>query len=295
MSTARDLVIVMAGDRSLHEEYAKDRSFDLWVIYYGDDDAVAARYAASADRLWRRKGMKIHLARTVLLEELWFGERFDFGQYRRVFLPDDDVRFDGGTAGVERVFADAEAVDADVFQPAIVNEYYSAAWEATRRQAGVFCRRTNLVEIMMPGYRGTLFAPTFLSAIHALEYMTSGWGLEVIVMKLGEAHLGRSLRTFVLDAAAAVHTRPIGSNPAIHDIGWDEAFLVPQLHTNRMRTLAAYETAEAARADSTPDADALSRPTPEMMAPLMQRVRFARKVKPPRPPRWLRRLAGHSR
>ena len=59
----RDLVVVMAGNGSLHVEYAENRNFDLWVIYYGDDDAVAARYAASADRLWRRKGMKIHLAR----------------------------------------------------------------------------------------------------------------------------------------------------------------------------------------------------------------------------------------
>ena len=53
MVSARDLVIVMAGNGSLHVEYAENRNFDLWVIYYGDDDEVAARYAASADRLWR--------------------------------------------------------------------------------------------------------------------------------------------------------------------------------------------------------------------------------------------------
>lgn len=290
VSAARDLVIVMAGDSSLHVEYAENRSFDLWVIYYGDDDEVAARYAATADRLWRRKGMKVHLARTVLVEELWFGERFDFRQYRRILLPDDDIRFEGGTAGLEKVFADAEAVNAEVFQPAIANEYYSIDWEPTLKEAGAFCRRTNLVEIMMPGYRGELFVPSFLSAIHALEYMTSGWGLEVIVMKLGEAHLGRGLRTFVLDEAAAVHTRPIGSNPAIHAAGWDEAFLIPQLHTNRMRTLAVYASAAEARADTAPDAEALSRPNPDKMKPLMQRVRVARQAKPKKPPRWLRKL-----
>ena len=285
----RDLVVVMAGNGSLHVEYAENRSFDLWVIYYGDDDAVAARYAATADRLWRRKGMKIHLAREVLLEEMWFGERFDFGQYRRIMLPDDDIRFEGGAAGVERAFADAEAVDADVFQPAIANENYSTDWELTRREEGVVCRRANLVEIMMPGFRGALFVPAFLSAVHALEYMTSGWGIEVMAMKLGEAHLGRALRTFVLDAAAATHTRPPGGNPAIHDLGRDEMFLNPQVHTNRIRVFAAYESAADARADTSVDALALSRPDPEKMARQMRRVRIARKVKVSKKSGWLRR------
>lgn len=288
MVTSRDLVVVMAGDRSLHVEYAENRSFDLWVIYYGDDDALAARYQASADRLWRRKGMKVALARDVLLEELWFGERFDFGQYRRILLPDDDIRFEGGAAGVERLFAHAEAIDADVFQAAIANEYYSLDWETTLQIPGAFCHRTNLAEIMMPGFRGSLFAPAFLSALHALDYMTSGWGLEAVVMKLGEAYLGRGLRTFVLDAAAAVHTRPIGQNPAIHAAGWDEAFVTPQMHTNRARTLAVYATAAEALSDQT--VDSRSRRDPAKIAEQMAKVRVARQLKPKKAPRWLRQL-----
>lgn len=286
--TPRDLVVVMAGDRSLHVEYAVNRSFELWVIYYGDDDAVAAGYAASADRLWRRKGMKVALARDVLLEELWFGERFDFSQYRRILLPDDDIRFEGGAAGVERLFADADAVDADMFQAAIANENYSLDWETTLRIPDAFCHRTNLAEIMMPGFRASLFAPAFLSALHALDYMTSGWGLEAVVMKLGEAHLGRGLRTFVLDAAAAQHTRPIGQDPAIHAAGWDEAFVTPQMHTNRARTLAVYASAEAAAADQT--LDSRSRRDVAKIAERMAKVRIARQLKPKKMPRWLRQL-----
>jgi len=33
----RNLVIVMAGDGSLHETYARDRDFELWVCYWGRD------------------------------------------------------------------------------------------------------------------------------------------------------------------------------------------------------------------------------------------------------------------
>ncbi len=41
----------MAGDRSLHETYAVDRDYELWVIYFGDDEGVAERYARTCDRL----------------------------------------------------------------------------------------------------------------------------------------------------------------------------------------------------------------------------------------------------
>ena len=53
---------------------------------------------------------------------------------------------------------------------------------------------------------------------------------------------------------------------------------------------AAYATAQEARADTSVDAEALSRPDPEKMARHMRRVRIARKVKVSKKPGWLHRL-----
>ncbi len=269
----RDLVVVMAGDASLHEAIADGRDFDLWVIYYGSDEQIARRYAAGCDRFWARKGLKLELVRTVLLEELHLKERFGFAErYRYVFLPDDDIDFGGGAAAVRRLFDHAAAVQADVFQPAISNQH--ASFQATRQIEGAFCHQVSWVENMMPGFRAELFVSAFLAGVHALDYLRSGWGLEPIVMKLGEAQLGRGLRTFVIDASPVVHTRPVGRNSVVHEIGWDERLLNPQIDSSPMRTLGVFATAEGAtRLEPSP----VPR-NPTAIALAMQRVRLMRKL-----------------
>ena len=95
---------------------------------------------------------------------------------------------------------------------------------------------------MMHGFSGKAFANAYLPAIHAMQFMKSGWGLEPIWMKIGETIFRRSLRTFVIDAVPAIHTKPLGSgSPKIHQIGMIEARLVPQIKWNRMKTLAVYK------------------------------------------------------
>jgi hypothetical protein len=272
--TLRDLVIVMAGDRSLHEAIATGRAYDLWVVYYGDSDEIAQRYAAAADRFWRRKGLKIDLCRQVLLEEVLLGEGFDYGQYRYVFLPDDDIAFDDGAADVHRLFETAEALEADIFQPAVRNDYVSFA--GTRQMAGAVCHQVNWIENMMPAYRGDLFRSAFLGGIHALEYLKSGWGLEIVASRLAEVALGRGARSYVIDACPATHTRPVGGNGSVHEIGRDEEFLLPQLTYNQLRTQVGFKTVEAARRH-------MAEPKPQPRHPgtialYMQKVRFARKL-----------------
>jgi hypothetical protein len=247
----KNLVVVMAGDRSLHPLYAQQRDFALWVIYYGNDDALAAEYQAGADLLWRHKGLKIELVRRVLLEELVFRRQIDFSEFDFILLPDDDIEFPNGAADVSRLFAAARTLQADVFQPAIANEHVSVGWDATRVMPGYACHRTNIVEVMMHGFSGATFAGAYLPAIHAMEFMRSGWGIEPIWMKLGEAQFRRQLRTYVIDAVPAIHTRPVGSGAtAIHQLGVSEAFHVPQIELHKMRTLACYRSLVEAVADA---------------------------------------------
>jgi len=271
---SRDLVVVMAGDRSLHGRIAEKRNFDLWVVYYGDSDAVAAEYEAKADRLWRRKGLKIELVRRVLLEEVYFGEGCDFSQYRYVFLPDDDIMFENGAEDLHALFATAEQIKADAFQPAVKNDLVS--FQATRQMEGVACHSVNWVENMMPGYRSDLFRTAFLGCIHALEYQKSGWGVELMVAKLAEAALGRGFRAFVIDRHPAIHTRPVGQNGIVHEVGRDEASLLPQLSHNLLRTGAGFRTIEAAVAHT-----ANLKPAPRNTLAIelyMQKARLARKL-----------------
>lgn len=63
-----NLVIVAAGDDSLHLEwFFEERSFDLWVIYFGDDSDTRAKFERSCDRFFEEKGLKYEILRRVLI------------------------------------------------------------------------------------------------------------------------------------------------------------------------------------------------------------------------------------
>lgn len=257
MSCGKDLVIVTAGDASLHTGFQASRKFELWVVYYGDDDRQADKYAGGCDRLLRRKGLKWEIVGSFVAEHL-AGAAAPFEQYRYILVPDDDLFFPNGAADIQRLFDTAAALAADVFQPAIRNANFSIAWEATRLIPNAFCHAVNIVELMTPGYSGTVFSRVVLPLLHALEFQRAGWGIEPLIARFAEAHLRRPLRTFVLDGVPMDHTRPVGTGTTPHEVGEDEAFLTPAVYSNRMREYARFETADAARAFAFPPLSANS-------------------------------------
>jgi len=241
-----NLVIVMAGDRSLHEEYARDRDFELWVCYYGDDEATAARYRGACDRFFQLKGQKWGLVRE-LAARLGRGGATPFSKFDYVFLPDDDIRFPGGAEDVSKVFGLAREVGADIFQPAVSNENYSLSWEATQINETCVCRAVPFVEGMMPGFSSRIFECSVLPLLHVLGHVQAGWGMEPLYVRLGEALLRHPVRVFVLDAAAAVHTRQVGKGDAATDRGRFELALMPQYYANPFRELARFASVAEAR------------------------------------------------
>ena len=63
------LVIVCAGDTSLHDEerwYTEDRTYDLCVVYYGGDANVAKKYERDSDHYHKQQGPKWQLIRSIL-------------------------------------------------------------------------------------------------------------------------------------------------------------------------------------------------------------------------------------
>jgi len=229
----RNLVVVMAGDSSLHEQYTSGRDFELWVCYWGSDPAIASRYRQTCDRFFELKGQKWALVREV--GRIARREGFPlFSKYGYVFLPDDDIAFPGGASDISAAFDLAKTIGADIFQPAIANENLSA-WAPTALVPGSLCRATNVVEIMMPAYSGEIFESCVLPVLHVHIYIEVGWGLEPLIARLGEAVRYRPTRTFVLDKTPAIHTRPVGRGTSAHNVGRDEAFMNP-LSAGRMMT-----------------------------------------------------------
>ncbi len=238
----KNLVIVAAGDNSLHPEWvAAERSYDLCVIYYGRDPARLKEYRESSDKIFQGSGLKVQLARNFILSELFFKNNVDFARYDYVWFPDDDIAFPDGPPGLERLFDTAEKLKADIFQPAIQNEHYSE--ESTSRIPGAYCHRVNLAEIMAHGFSGEIFSRAYLPAVHAMDYLKSGWGVEQMLKKIGEAQLQRALRTFVIDCCPVIHTRPVGAGESfVHNQGRWEGTFIPPFARNRYQTFEVFSS-----------------------------------------------------
>lgn len=177
-------VFTSAGDRNgvagwLPEDGARD--FDLFVAFYGDDDARFAELARIADRAWRIKGGKAQ----NLLALLRAGE-IDLSPYTHVWLPDDDLLLD--PRNIPRLFDLADHFGFAVCQPAF-HPHGRISFPITRaasdqRQA----RATSFVEMTCPLFR----AEDLARFLRVFDGSLSGWGLDLwFCHELGAAIPGR--------------------------------------------------------------------------------------------------------
>ena len=200
----RALVIVPAGDASLHPAWLQRKthgedSVRIAVVYYGDNDAKAGEFRASADYFLQAKGAKWTLVRRAL-EELVPRWRTEF---THVWIPDDDLRFQDGdqAAALHRFLRIAHDERVKLCQPALVdNGNITPAYRHLLRvQPQNRLRWVNFVEIMAP-----CFATHALSRVFgSLERAQSGWGLDSVWPTLFNF---RDIA--VVDAVPVVHTRP---------------------------------------------------------------------------------------
>ncbi|CAG1007336.1 hypothetical protein BURK1_03391 [Burkholderiales bacterium] len=160
----RNLIVVRAGDRSLHRRWTDDtraRSFDLLVSYYG---SIPGRYARRAEHYHEMKG-----PRWPVHDWLWRHERALLGRYERVAFVCDDV--DATTRTWNAMFDLCDWFGLDLAQPAIDGH---AGLPITMPVAGCLLRYTNFVEVMAPVFSRRALercGDTFGDSV-------SGWGLD---------------------------------------------------------------------------------------------------------------------
>jgi hypothetical protein len=189
----RPLVILCAGAASLHvtNRWLQPglRRFDVWLVLY-DADVPATE---GADRVFRCTGSKWDLIRHVApalreADPAW------------VWLPDDDLAID-----VEHVNAFFDHCDAgrwDMTQPALAPRHVSCA-DLVQRLGGPPVRPAGFIEIQMPCFSRGRVRDRCLDLICAEAWCKSGWGFDCV----WSAWPG--VRKGVVDAVAAVHTRPV--------------------------------------------------------------------------------------
>jgi hypothetical protein len=191
----RNLVVVRAGDASLHRQWldAPERDFDLFVSYYGGTPGM---HQEGADYYEARPGPKWP-GLAGLLEE----HAPALAAYDAFWFPDDDLSTSAPV--IDRMFSFFRAYQLCLAQPALTrNSYYT--WDTLLQDRCCHIRYTRFVEVMAPIFSRAalqLCRPTFAES-------RSGWGLDWVWPGLcRQAGLGRMA---ILDATPVRHTRPVG-------------------------------------------------------------------------------------
>lgn len=189
------LVISAVGNESLHTEWiAGSPEFDLCLLYYGDDDVIADRYATHTPNFHRAKGMKYHLLQSFIDNNLDFITR-----YKYIWLPDNDVSIH--TDDINRLFHVADETGLLLCQPAMTGYISHPVTQPT----SAFLRYTNFVEVLAP----LMSLDTLLTLKNTFRINYSGWGYDYLWPYL----LGYPKdKIAIIDALQMRHTKPVGTD-----------------------------------------------------------------------------------
>lgn len=198
----RDLVLVRAGPRSLHQGWIApsevEQAFDLMVLAYGPTFLAPEREDFGHVNT---PGSKVAGYGAFFRDHRDIVERYD-----RVALIDDDIETDSQT--ISRAFELGRAHDLDLWQPSLTwNSHFSYAgllsWPG-----GPPIRRINFVEMMCP-----FFKTRALLEIEDLFHI----GAETAVDIFWSCVLGRRPGALaVLNDVCVTHTRPVGELKAMN-------------------------------------------------------------------------------
>jgi hypothetical protein len=192
MARRANLLIVRAGDTSLHERWlagAARRNFDLLVSYYG---STPNRFNERVEFYHAMKGPRWPAHHALCTHYLAM-----LGGYERVGFACDDL--DASADTWNRLFDYCAWYELDLAQPSVLGH---TSWDITKPQPGCLLRYTSFVEAMAP-----VFSRRALEAARAtFGESISGWGLSFL---WGRLLPYPEYKTAIVDAVSVVHPSPI--------------------------------------------------------------------------------------
>ncbi len=164
------LVFTSAGNNTNFDNLwtGDNKEYDLWVVYYGDDDSKYERYKNKVDKIWKRKGSKFQ--NFLYIYNNYYN---DLMSYDRFYIVDDDIIMD--TKAINDLFKISEKYDLWICQPAFLPES-KISHPLTLVQPGNILRYTNFVEVNTPVF-------SKIALIKFMKYMHEsliGWGIDYL-------------------------------------------------------------------------------------------------------------------
>jgi len=137
-----NLVFTSAGDDTFFDELwlDKNRNYDVWVTYYGDNDEIYEKYKSKVDYIEKRKGSKFQNFHHIYTTK-------NLSKYKRFFILDDDIII--STEEINKMFKISEEASLWICQPSFDHKS-KLGWIINKHRKEYYLRYTNFVEVNTP-------------------------------------------------------------------------------------------------------------------------------------------------
>jgi hypothetical protein len=163
-----NFVFTSAGDNTQFDSIwiNNEMNYDVYVIYYGDDDNIYNKYKSKVKFIEKRKGSKFQNFK-------YFYDKYQniINKYERFFIIDDDIIFN--VNDINNMFKISKEYNLDICGPSFLPES-KITYEITKHKSNVILTYTNFVEVNVP-----LFNRIALKKLmDVLDYSLIGWGID---------------------------------------------------------------------------------------------------------------------
>lgn len=165
----KNFLFTSAGNNTNFDELwtRGNMNYDIYVIYYGDDEEIYNKYKSKVKYIEKRKGSKFQNFN-------YFYKKYPdiIKQYDRFFIIDDDIIFE--TEDINKMFDISKKYDLSICGPSFKNGRISHP--ITKHKKDILLSYVNFIEVGVP-----LFSST---ALHNLmKYYDDcliGWGIDFL-------------------------------------------------------------------------------------------------------------------
>jgi hypothetical protein len=166
----RNMVFTSAGDNTRFDELwlGKQYTYDVYLIYFGDDTDVFEKYRSKVYFSERRKGSKFQNFYYFYKNYSYVFEIYDY-----IFILDDDICMT--SQDIEQMFKIAKTYDLLICQPSFTEES-QISHPITKHVAGVLLQYTNFVEVNTPLFKNE----ALIRLMDKYDESLIGWGIDYL-------------------------------------------------------------------------------------------------------------------
>ena len=139
-----NLVFTSAGDNTNFYDYwfENNRNYDVFCVYYGNNNTNYLIYSNIVDKIWNRKGSKFQNFNYIYKN---FANLFN--KYERFFIMDDDIII--STDNINKMFDISKEYNLWICQPSFTYES-KISHHITKHNTDNILRYTNFIEVNSP-------------------------------------------------------------------------------------------------------------------------------------------------